>query len=102
MMVSDTADPKERTRHGQPQTPVGLKNAANVCYANAILQAYATLPAFRNQIYRYRFKPGSPAPAEMDDAAEQAYWSGKFVRAAVPSRPDPTNDAEARVVIGQE
>ncbi|GJD08049.1 Ubiquitin carboxyl-terminal hydrolase 25 [Galdieria sulphuraria] len=51
--VSEPFDPSRRKR-SSPFAPVGLRNVANICYVNSLLQVYFTLPAIRKAVFSFK------------------------------------------------
>lgn len=51
--TSEPFDPSRRKR-SSPFTPVGLRNVANICYINSLLQVYFTFPAIRRTVFTFR------------------------------------------------
>ncbi|KAK4524949.1 hypothetical protein GAYE_SCF07G2852 [Galdieria yellowstonensis] len=67
--ASEPFDPARRKR-SSPFTPVGLRNVANICYVNSLLQVYFTLPAIRKAVFSFRHEPFEQL---MKDAENQSF-----------------------------
>ncbi|GJQ11490.1 hypothetical protein GpartN1_g3281.t1 [Galdieria partita] len=51
--ASEPFDPSRR-RRSSPFAPVGLRNVANICYVNSLVQVYFTFPAIRKAVFSFR------------------------------------------------